>query len=128
MNKLLTLGFSVVLSGVLAGCVVHEAQPAYAYSSQAGYNYPLYVADGTYWAYQNDAWYWWSNDHWLMSRHAPRNAILYSGGHASVYGGYGHGMTYRPSHARSHGQSSHGRSSYGRSSHGHSSRGSRGRH
>lgn len=82
---------TALCAGALTGCVVHEpaytTTPAYA-SVQTGYGYPLYYADGVYWAYRANDWYWWNHDHWLMSTHAPASPVVIRPGHGYTHRGY----------------------------------------
>lgn len=110
MKNLTHVALPIVLAGMLTGCMIHETPYAYGTpATQSASGYPLYYADGVYWAYQYDTWYWWSNDHWLVSGYAPHGAVLvsaphYSGGHV---GTTHHGAVHSSSHGSSHG-GSHG--------------------
>ena len=124
MKKLITLGFSIVLAGMLSGCMVRETPYTYGtpvVAAQTANGYPLYYTDGVYWAYQDANWYWWANDHWTMSTYAPHGAVLvdsHFGSHAPAYHG---GVTHGSSHgfsSGSHRGSHHGGSHHGGSRHG----------
>jgi len=73
------------------GCVVRE--PAYT-TGYVAYGaaypaYPVYLADGYYWSYYGDSWYWWSHDHWVYSTVRPRSPVVISNSHGP--GGWHHG-------------------------------------
>ena len=102
----------LVLAGMLTGCMVRETPYAYGVpmaTVQAGDGYPLYYADGSYWAYSHDSWYWWSNDRWIVSGYAPHHAIAVNSphrvhGNTQITHGRGlHGSSHGASHGFSHG-------------------------
>lgn len=102
MLKLATLGLSGLLAGTAAGCAVHEAPYSYGAPvpvAQAAYSYPLYYADGAYWAYQHNSWYWWANDHWLASSYAPHRPMLVHAGGYQRPGHVRHGGSHPVSHS-----------------------------
>lgn len=98
--KLINLTLAISLAGMASGCMVRHTPHSYAApvaQTSYGYGYPLYYADGMYWAYQDAGWYSWANDRWLMSPHAPHNPVFVSNHHGSV-----HGSVHRPTHAFGH--------------------------
>jgi hypothetical protein len=69
------------------GCVVREPAYTTGYVAYGTYDpYPVYTADGYYWAYYGDSWYWWSHDHWVYSSVRPHRPVVISN-----HGGWGSG-------------------------------------
>ena len=106
-NRIITILAATATAVVLSGCIVRE-QPYTAGYSQST-SYPLYYADGAYWAYSDASWYLWANDHWTMSSYAPHRAVLVGPTYSHGYrGGSHYGVPYRgATHGISHGGGGH---------------------